>query len=136
LRRRRGGRGASGFCFRAAITFPISFRDWAPDSRIASAIRASSLAASRPFGRYFSRRRISASFAATRSERPPFSNSSLASARFFTPLRTVAITSASSMGFERSMEARWTAASAERSAVAVAESLAFTAVTMSARSCS
>src|SRR5580658_568060 len=127
---------ASGLCFRAAMTFPISFRDWAPESLIASAIRASSFAASRPLGRYFSRSLISASFAATRSARPPFSNSSFASARFLTPLRTVAMTSASSIGLERSMEARWTAASAERSAVAVTESLAFTAVTMSARSCS
>ena len=76
------------------------------------------------------------SLAWTRSALPPFSNSAFASARFLTPLRSVPMTSASSIGFVWSIEARWTMASAVRSEVAVALSRAFTAVTMSARSCS
>ena len=83
-----------------------------------------------------SRSLISDSFAVTRSALPPFSNSILALARFFTAFLSVVTTSVSSMGFERSIEARWIAASAVLSEVAAEPFLAFIAVTISALSCS
>ena len=115
------------------MTLPISFFEVAPVAVMTSTMSASSFAGAKPWGRYFSRMAISALLAATRSARPPFSNSVRASVRFFTALRKAVMTSASSIGLLASMAARWMAASIVRSAVAVAESRAFMAVMMAAR---
>jgi hypothetical protein len=127
---------ASGFFFRAPITLPISLRDWAPDSWMASAISASSWAPSIPFGMYFSRMRISASFAATRSALAALLELGLGVGEVLHPLAQGPDDERVVDRLARSMEERWIAASAVRRAVEAAVSRAFTAVTMSARSCS